>query len=84
VSPGRCHFSSEGSHEDGDRAVSEEASVDASPPQDLSQPMSPSLSSPRDVDELLTLRGEVYSGTDIVSDSFDTAADTLGSSPAGY
>lgn len=74
---------SEGSHAEGDCTGPEELSVDASPPQDLSQPASPSLSSPRDVDEPLTPRMEVHSGEDTFSGSFDTAADTPGPSPAG-
>lgn len=72
---------SEGSHVEGDCAVPEKVSVDAPPPPDLSLPAS-SSSSLRDGDEPLTPRMEVR--TDSLSGIFDAAADTLGSSPAGY
>jgi len=74
---------SEGSYE-GDCAVLEKVSVDVSPFPDLSRPASSSSSSLRDVDEPLTPRMDVDSRTDSLPDIFDTAADTPGSSPAGY
>ncbi|OBT74055.1 hypothetical protein VF21_07830 [Pseudogymnoascus sp. 05NY08] len=61
----------------------EKVSVDAPPPPDLSRPAS-SSSSLRDVDEPLTLRMDVDSRVDSLPGIFDTAADTPGSSPAGY
>jgi hypothetical protein len=82
--PSESPSTSERSHEDGDRALSEEASVYASPPQDLSQPASPSLLSPRDIDEPLTPRTEVDPGAVTLSDSFDTVTDAPGSPPAGF
>ncbi|KFZ20229.1 hypothetical protein V501_00263 [Pseudogymnoascus sp. VKM F-4519 (FW-2642)] len=61
----------------------EKVSVDAPPPPDLSRPAS-SSSSLRDADEPLTPRMDVDSRVDSLPGIFDTAADTPGSSPAGY
>ena len=82
--PSESPSMSEGSYEDGDRALSEEVSADTSPPQVPSQLASPSLSSPRDIDEPLTPRTEVDPGTVTLSDNFDTATDAPGFPPAGF
>ncbi|KFY97780.1 hypothetical protein V500_01919 [Pseudogymnoascus sp. VKM F-4518 (FW-2643)] len=75
---------SEGSHVEGDCAVTENVSIDASPPLDLSRPASSSSLSLQDVDEPLTPRMDVDSTTDSLPNIFDAAADTPVSSPAGY
>ncbi|ELR07183.1 hypothetical protein GMDG_08310 [Pseudogymnoascus destructans 20631-21] len=75
---------SEGSHVEGYYAVTEKVSVYAPPPPDQSRPAFSSSSSLRDVDEPLTPRLDVDSRVDSLPGIFDTAADTPGSSPAGY
>ncbi|KFY78642.1 hypothetical protein V499_02245 [Pseudogymnoascus sp. VKM F-103] len=73
-----------GSHVEGHGDATEKVSAHAPPPPDQSRPASSSSSSLRDVDEPPTPRMDVDSRIDCLPDIFDTAADTPGSSPAGY
>jgi hypothetical protein len=75
------HRSYESMPLEGGHARPENISVDVCPPQDVSQPASPSTPSPRHVEEPLTPIIEVHYGADTFSGSFDKATDTLGHYP---